>query len=195
MRKLPLALDNPLDTLTVDVADIINPALKETGHTANMLTTYSAASSVMALVALHNDNLGAFAVLWSFHAFWDCADGNFARSYNQVTKFGDLYDHATDVLSLLGLFYMIFTKYDLRSVNPFLSATMLAVLGVSFVQLGCQQKYIGGTSESLDSLQYVCRGKPDEWLSVTRWFGHGTMQVVLLLFVWYLHTYHRKPKP
>ena len=29
--------------------------------------------------------------------FFDCMDGHFARKYNMVTEFGDMYDYITDL--------------------------------------------------------------------------------------------------
>ena len=41
------------------------------------------------------------AALFIFAYIFDCLDGYVARTYNMVTKFGDYYDHVTDVLKLV----------------------------------------------------------------------------------------------
>ena len=103
MRKLPSALENPVDNVLIDLAEAVSPWLRRAGQTPNMLTTYSVMSGGVALWALWNDNIAAFATCWAMRVFWDTADGSFARSYGMETRLGDAYDHANDVLSNLAL--------------------------------------------------------------------------------------------
>lgn len=179
MSKLPLSLDNPVDNLFVAVASAMEPALKQMGHTPNVLTTYSFGSGVLALVALSKDNIPAFAVLWLLQIFWDCADGHFARRYGMTSKLGDAYDHFTDIATMLALIVLVYRKYD---VPPAMLVAFAVVMGINFVHLGCQQKHLKSPSrELLDTLQPAC---PDtSLLRWTRYLSHGTMHVLIVLGV------------
>lgn len=189
MRKIPASLESPIDNVLIDLAAWMAPSLKATGHTPNLLTTYSAAAAAMALWSLHRGQVGAFAALWMLNYFWDCADGFFARKYDQVTAFGDLYDHGTDIGFGLALAYLVYTRYD----TPWWAGVVLAVAGLlTQVHFGCQQKMYGkeAGAEFLDVYRGLC---PDaSWSRFTRFFGPGTLNLLIVLVVAYLDTYHKK---
>lgn len=197
MRKIPTFLENPVDNLFYELAKVVSPALKATGHTPNALTTYSFGSGVLALIALSRDHVKTFATLWTLQSFWDCADGFYARKYGMVTPFGDAYDHVTDVGTSLGLLVLVHRKYD---VPPLVMVAFGFFVACNAVFLGCQQKYASGRTggkgggESLDLLQSAC---PDmSWLPWTRWFAHGTFHILVVLVVLYCDKYHRRrPTP
>lgn len=183
MRKLPTSLENPLDTMMVDLADAMNPFLLRTGHTPNVLTTYSAVSSVLALRALWGDNMAHFTFWWALRVFWDNADGNFARAYNMETRLGDWYDHINDNISGLLLAFIVWKKYN---VPLWIALTVLGVLATFMVHMGCQQRYANtGKGETLDALMPCCGSV--SWLRWTRWLGHGTLHLLVIVVVWYLH--------
>lgn len=195
MSKLPKLLENPLDNLLIDLAGVMGPFLKATGHTPNMLTTYSVASGALSLAALWHDKFGAFAALWGLRVFWDDADGHFARTYGMETAFGDMYDHANDTLTMLGLLVVVHKKYE---VPVALMVTFGVMLAMSMVHLGCQQRYTGkftgksknGSSATIDTLQPLC---PDVGIMhYTRWASHGTLHVFIVAAVWYMHTHCRR---
>lgn len=184
MRKLPDMWENPLDTQLTNFADAINPALRRTGHTPNVLTTYSATSQGLALWALHRGNVGPFAVLWLLGYFWDVADGNFARRYDMTSRFGDLYDHITDWLGVAGLAWVVVQRYDMRRVPALFLLGVAALLVLNVVHVGCQQLVAGGKGETLDAARGACPGVSS--LCWTRWLSFGSTHVLLVLAVVWL---------
>lgn len=184
MRKLPASLENPLDSLLMDVADAINPALRRLGHTPNAITTYSASSQALALWALHRGHVGAFAVLWLLGYFWDVADGNYARAYGMTSRFGDLYDHLTDWLGVGGLAWVVWTRYDLRRAPPWFFLATSALLVLNVVHVGCQQVVAGGKGETLDGARSACPAVGT--LRWTRWLSFASSHVLMVLAVLYL---------
>lgn len=195
MRKLPRSLENPIDTLCVDLAEAMSPALKATGHTPNVITTYSAGSAALAVYALHRGNLRVFSALWMLQYFWDCVDGHFARKYGMVTTWGDGYDHVTDVAGTLALVVVVLRRY---TVPPWVMAVGAVVMLFNMMNLGCQQRYVHARNgaarrESLDSLQPLCPGDDPGWLWWTALFSHGTTHLAIVLLVWYLEKHHKKP--
>ena len=190
MSKLPPGLENPADNLFIDLADAMAPFLKATGHTPNILTTYSVATGALSLAALWHDQIGAFAGLWAMRVFWDDADGHFARTYGMETAFGDAYDHLNDTLTMLGLLVVVHKKYV---VPPAAMAGFAFMLLCSVIHLGCQQRYVGrftgkatnGKSGTIDLLQPMC---PDVGvMRYTRWLSHGTLHIFIVAAVWYMH--------
>lgn len=189
MSKLPRHLENPIDDILVEISDALAPTLKATGHTPNVLTTYSVACGALALRALWVDNFWAFAVLWIARTFWDDADGHFARKYGMVTRMGDAYDHLNDTLSQVALLVVVYSKYN---VPAWVWVVYVGLLLTSMVQLGSQQQYIAArgknTGESLDVLGYI---GSEAWLPWVRFLGHGTFQMTIVALVWYLCRHHQ----
>ena len=54
-------------------------------------------------------NLGIYVFLIGL---LDCVDGEYARKYNMISKFGDQYDHISDLVSHLIIFYILFKYSD-----------------------------------------------------------------------------------
>ena len=73
------------------------------------------------------------------HVF-DCWDGYMARTYNMTSKFGDLYDHISDVTIGLSLVYVAYNKYKHKLTLP-----LLIIVGMMtyFMEkhVGCYQKF------------------------------------------------------
>lgn len=191
-RKIPAALENPVDNLWLGAASRMAPALRATGHTPNALTTYALGSGALSLVALWHGHVSTFGALWLLRGFWDCADGYFARRYGMVTRVGDAYDHVSDTSTMLALLYVVHAKYV---VPPALWVGLAALLAAQAVQLGCQQSaYDSGAGESLDAFRAACPGQARSTLRWSRWLGHGTMQVALVAaVVWLEKSGRRRP--
>lgn len=190
MRKLPPSLENPISNVFISVADAISPALYHTGHTPNLVTAYSASCAALALVALHHGDKVGFAGLWLLHPFWDTVDGHFARKYGMTSPLGDWLDHITDSAAFLALLVVVVRRYDMAKVPLALKLGLFVLLALFFVQMGCQQKYVGSTGETLDVLKPAC---PDaSWARVTRWFGHGTLHLAIVAAVLYMEDHCKK---
>ena len=110
-RKIEEKYENPFDNIIIDFAEKINPIFKKFNFTPNMLTTLSLIFGILSpyFIYIKYYNLAAFFYLLSY--MFDCFDGNYARKYNMVTDFGDLYDHIGDLFKYI-LFIYIFCKSD-----------------------------------------------------------------------------------
>ena len=49
-------------------------------------------------------------ILWFLSYYFDCADGKMARKFKMISKFGDIYDHTSDIIKHLLLFYVLYKK-------------------------------------------------------------------------------------
>lgn len=189
-NKLGEGEENPIDVWVLALTRRFLPLFHATGHTPNILTAYSFALGLLSLRFLERGSMGLFVVAYLLSYFFDCIDGQFARTYDMVTRFGDFFDHFTDLLLDVGLLVVVFFRYReilpqhtglivLKFVLLLLAGTHLSkVLGLSpRSSHGCQQKKKASTqdatTESIDIFVQMCPAG-DQWIGWTRYFGAGT---------------------
>jgi phosphatidylglycerophosphate synthase len=190
-RKLPEHLENPFDNLVYKVV----PRLSEIAHhhclTPNHVTTISLMGGFLAIYGLKVQKPTVFILGYLIAYVADAADGYMARRYNQVTKFGDYYDHVKDTMVHIVLFVLLFhlAHQKRRYLVP---VSILAVLYLSIIHLKLMDEYHvqqhpkSGLSETLDPLrhlipEFLMTGDVVVGLAATRWFGLGTFAVVMML--------------
>jgi hypothetical protein len=191
MSKVDKEYDNPIDNIVIDIGEPLMPYLRKLGQTPNMLTTYSFIFGLASIYFLYIDKIYYFAISFAFSYIFDCWDGFMARKYNMATKFGDLYDHTTDLVVALGLAYVIYKKYRHKITTPII---IVALVITYFMEkhVGCFQKYYIDTNkergeETIDFLTRLCPDKNDiKW---TRFFGPGTYITMFILSVMYMNLY------
>ena len=125
MRKLPNCIDNPIDTMLVDIADVIDPYFKAIGMTPNMITTLGLISALISIYKLCSKQYKLAALFFLLSYFFDCMDGNFARKYNMVTDFGDYYDHSVDIFKSVIIYFLLF--YNLYVNDQILIIILLII--------------------------------------------------------------------
>jgi phosphatidylglycerophosphate synthase len=185
MNKLPPELENPIDNVILQCSAQLLPGLKATGHTPNIITTYSLVAGLGAVYALWCENIMGYCILVVFSYFFDCVDGQFARRYNMVTEFGDQYDHITDLLVIvLTLGVMCIRRGRERYAEILSGVVVLSIMTV--MCMGCQQRYTmrehpHRPRETIDRFQCFCRG--DNWIYTTRFCGTGTLLLLVIGFV------------
>ena len=103
-KKLPDQYENPVDVLLLEVNQYLNPIYRSLGFSPNILTTLSLVVTIIGLVGYRYGYIVTGSILYFVGYYFDCADGNYARKYQLVTKFGDYYDHISDVFK-----YLLFT--------------------------------------------------------------------------------------
>ena len=186
MRKIPDNMDSPIDNGMIALADTLCPFFKSTGHTPNMITTYSLITGVLSVICLYNGYPIAFGILYTISYFFDCMDGHFARKYSMTSKGGDLYDHIKDVSVYILLIYVVYIKYRKVIQLTDLVIIFIAVL-VSCAHMGCQQKQLDKEEddETLDYAKCLCPDK--NMIYYTRWMGMGTFMLVTIVMILYIH--------
>lgn len=193
-NKLPSRLDNPIDVVLLRATASALPAFRATGHTPNMLTTYSFLAGLGAVAALWCGNAPAFAAAYTTSYVFDCIDGQFARRYGMTSRFGDLYDHITDMLVNLLLIAVVAWKYR-HAVGVLDVSAMVVVIALVQVHMGCQQRYRTAATdeETLDTLEELCPGRAAmQW---TRYCGCGTLALAVVLYGVFLVRGERKTTP
>ena len=180
-RKIIKEYSNPIENIVLDIALKINPIFKSLNFTPNTLTTFSLLFGILSAYNLQisNNKISAIFLITSY--IFDCFDGNYARKYNMETKFGDLYDHTSDIIKFILLFYIMYTL-NKKKFKSYLIIIILLLL-FSFIQLGCQQQYFDNKqNEFLDNFKILCPDK--NWIKYTRYFGLGTSILYISYIIW-----------
>lgn len=186
MRKLETHHENPIDDAILHIGDKVIPWLKKSGHTPNTLTAYSFIFGLLSVWYLKKGEIRMFAVYYAISYIWDCLDGHMARKYNMTSKFGDYFDHITDYTVHGLVAYFVFKMYS----NVITKWHILIFCIMTFLMskhMGCQQennKVPIEETETLDILKRMCPQKTD--ISWTRYFGAGTFNLFIILFVFYI---------
>ena len=195
-RKIKREYENPIDNIIIDITEKFNPIYKKLGFTPNILTTISLVSSLIGLYLYKTKNIVLGATLFFIGYCFDCADGNFARKYKMETVFGDYYDHASDSLKLILLFYVLLTLKLKKNVKLYLILITLLLNILMLIHIGCQEKYYNTNgssnkslknpqSDSLKKLENYCPNKKNIYL--TRWFGCGTVFFYIFMVMLFIH--------
>jgi len=201
MRKLPRDIDNPVDSLLVDIADIIDPYFKGINMTPNMITTLGLISALISIYLFCIKNYKVSAIFFFLSYFFDCVDGNFARKYNMITDFGDYYDHTVDLFKSIVMYGLLF--YTLYVNNQILLIILLILLlALQLIHLGCQEIYVEKTRKELSSyvlseLKPLCLDTSNEKnaMGYTRFVGCGTVALVTAIVIFSMDYLIALPKP
>jgi len=120
--------------------------------------------------------------------FWtayvlDCLDGYFARTYDMVTPFGDLFEHSRDVACLFLMMITCVAKYHITWYVAMIAIISSALTGI---HVGCiQQRFSDRNySETLDVFKGLCFNKTVGDLSLS--YGVGMYMLTLYALVLYL---------
>ena len=108
------------------------------GFTPNHLTTFGVITTALALYFMYKGNYHGVLVFALLRWYFDYADGILARKYDQVTEFGDKYDHINDLVFVIAIFIIFLLK---SKAYRFVSAGIfLTFLAFNFIQTGCIEK-------------------------------------------------------
>jgi len=197
-KKIPEHLECPIDTFILDKIVIpINPLFKAMGATPNILTGVSGIFGILAVYFVYKSNYALGALMFLLSYIFDCFDGNFARTYNMVTPFGDWFDHIKDWTVAAMLLVTVYFKKDLKMGAKlwFIGIFMITALLMCFTFNFQENHYHENNkvpdehkSVSLGSLKFLYTPDEKSHADFFRFFGCGTqnMIVVLLLLYFYL---------
>ena len=188
MRKIPPSRENPIDNISIWISDKLCPLFKSLHFTANGITTLSLIFGVLAMYFLWNYKWAYFAICYYISYIFDCMDGHYARKYNMVSKFGDVYDHAKDVIVVIGIIVILFIKYKEKPKVWIIFAIVISIFSILMcAHFGCQEKlYPKSESDTLNFCKALCPGNATKNIQVSKWFGLGTWVIVFLFSVKYL---------
>ncbi len=126
----------------------------------------------------------------------DCLDGYVARKYNHATIFGDYYDHISDIIR------HIFIFWSLYKINPGIFFNVLPyifiILIIIIMHFACQEIIYGGNkSPILYICKYICpfisKNNAESIIKYTKYFGSGTFNFLISLLILYYGYCYYKP--
>jgi hypothetical protein len=185
MRKINRNFENPFDNILLDISKFVSPFFKKFKHTPNAITIYSAITAGMSMYSLYKKYFSSFSFLFIISYFFDNLDGYFARCYNMVTKFGDLFDHGKDTIMWISTFVILYYRYTVP-LKLFLTFVIVCLLCIKHI--ACQETIYNHNNDikkkdSLYSFQKLCGNVKD--VKYTRYFGGGSVYLFLIGLVYF----------
>lgn len=191
MKKIPDCMENPIDVHLINFFDkYMCDFFRKTGHTPNMITTYSLITGLISCYFLNKRNLILFSIFYFMSYFFDCADGYYARKYDMTTAFGDMYDHIKDVGILLLVLYITF-KNSKKNINSNVIAILIVLVFLSAFHLSCQEHNCNDKFKDKDNhffrpLSKLCSRNKDA-IYVSKYFGLGTFTILFIIMICYVN--------
>ena len=133
------------------------------------------------------------ALFFFISYIFDCWDGNYARKYDIVTKFGDAYDHITDWVIAGTLFVLLLIRfYKSHPLLVLIPLTFLPVLKTSLIHFGCQEKYYEEQNQAGGFIKFTKKVCPysgndknvlDALMKNVKYMGFGTVILYFCLLI------------
>jgi len=189
VNKLDDIYECPVDTLLFRFIDNHLHWYRALCMTPNMVTTLALISGLYSAYLIWQRQFGKASVMFGLSYYFDCVDGKLARRYNMTTKYGDVYDHVSDLVKFFAVCLALFHNSGRRfTAKQYLFQVIIGfLLFCMILQLGYQEAVSENTSggvlsvfEALVSLDK----NPHDTIQVTKYFGNGTFILALLVIVW-----------
>ena len=182
--KILESQNHPFDVFLYKIIRHITPTFKKLNFTPNFITLLSLVFSVIGIYLFYKQTLlplAAFLLLVGY--LCDCWDGYFARKYNMVSRFGDYFDHGSDIIKYI-LYIVVLFKLK-RNNNHFIKY-MIAIGVLSLlllIQLGCEEKIYNKSNESetLKLTKLLCPDK--KMIHLTKYFGAATLMITMAVIM------------
>lgn len=153
--------------------------------TPNYLTTLSLISSIFSLYFLYNRKLIGAIIFLLFRWYFDYLDGIYARTYNLVSKFGDYYDHITDLIYSFGIiFIIVFSKYKKVYIKYYLLIILVIFYILFLIQMGyVEREYskINKDNVKETSISYLRKLSPNKYKYIFDAFDNSTLYIVIII--------------
>lgn len=185
-RKMNRTDDNPIDTILYDIADFLSPLFKKLNFTPNMFTTLSFLTGLLSAYYYYLKKYNLTAIFYIISYWFDTIDGHFARKYNMQTRFGDYYDHVTDVLVNVMFLFLFYKNQDM----PFIYKKYFFIFAIIITRwtgyhFNCVEIKNDKDPRFIksDTLNFMCRGMCNDNLNVTSFFNAGTLIMYITIYI------------
>ena len=105
----------------------------------NHLTTFSFIFQLWGVFYLSQNYIYLFSFNYFLGYYFDCLDGPMARKFDMVTKFGDWYDHVTDLTCYILTNYILIMKYNFLKYPSLVIIDLIMLTGLT-LYAGCQER-------------------------------------------------------
>jgi len=185
MRKIASHLECPIDNCLLDAIESskITSVLFNWGLTPNMVTTIGNLFRLLSISLWLRGNSILFFISAMIAYFFDCLDGYYARESGMTSKLGDLYDHFSDFIYHVILFYLVYNSGKFQKLSFTIKFLIILLVGIatllSFINFGCQAPHFANYSPTLYPLSKLCTDKNNvQW---TRYCGSGSFVTLMYL--------------
>ena len=187
MRKIDESIENPIDNFLYIFVEIIAPYAHKAGLSPNMITTLSVVFSIISIYYLYNRFFVLAIILYILSYFCDCLDGYVARKYNMISKWGDMYDHISDVVSFV-LYNIVLYLINSRLFFMVLPIILFFLVAAQ-IHMAYQELYYNkpGESSTLNFLtnafiydKHLSKPRISDIMKYTRYYGTGTLHLVMV---------------
>ena len=189
VNKLSEHHECPIDTFIFKIVDKHLNIFYKLGMTPNTLTTISIIFGFLTAYQILKGRLLLASIFWLIGYYFDCADGKFARRYNMVSKFGDLYDHLGDLAKVIAVLLALFCiNKKGTTVKQWFFISIIIILGfLQIIHMGYQETIYNKQDESpyLNIIRnfFVNEEKAEQNICYTRYFGCGTWYVLFAILI------------
>lgn len=193
-RKYPEQIENPIDNILIKSIRLFYKYFRLINLTPNFFTTLSLIFGLLTVYNIYNQSYLYSAVFYFFSYICDVIDGNYARTFNLVTIFGDYYDHISDLVINI-LILITYLNYGKLKLGSFMWFIIIFLCLTQSISLGCMEKYVRRTSykhksHSFNNLTNLC---PDiiekNYLEYLKYFSCGTY-IILIISILILNHYY-----
>lgn len=127
------------------------------------------------------------AIFYIISYFFDCLDGYYARKYDMTSKFGDFYDHISDLSKVILLFIAMYHINKNKASKVIIISLIFSIL--LGIHLGCQEKFAIFTKNNmyLASFKKFCPCDNKNIMKYTKWFGCGTLVLIHVIGILYYY--------
>lgn len=189
MKKLPNKYENIFDIFIYKIVKKLVPYFRKWNFTPNQITTIGNIFGFMGIYKLYKGKYIESAIFYFIRYIFDCLDGYYARKYNEITIFGDWYDHISDILIFLIYLILLFLKN--KKLFFKFSILLIIILYLMFIHFYYQELYYNNDDES-PTLDYIKKLVPknlipknkqdlENKLLMTKYFGNGIMILLIIL--------------
>lgn len=190
-RKITHDEENPFDNVVIDIAEWLNTYIfRPLNYTPNMITTMSLIMGLASALLFHYQYYLSSIILFITAYILDCADGNYARTYNMETSFGDYYDHISDVSKIVALLVVIIIHPIPQRLKVMFIIGLVIFSMLSMFHLGCQETIYNPDGshkyDSLSSLKQLCGSSTEQgkkYILHSRYVGVGTLMLYCCLII------------
>lgn len=137
-RKIRDGIENPFSCLLLKVNDPLIRPMANKRISANMLTTASLITGLLAIYFIWNKKPILGGILYVVSYFFDCSDGCMARFTRTESRGGDLYDHWKDCIVFILLLIVVQIRYPIPKTWL---ALFISLFTVSLVHFGSCERY------------------------------------------------------
>lgn len=180
MSKIPNNLRDPIDLLIYNFVPFISKSFDNYGP--NFITSISLIFGIIGCIFFYSDDYQRAIVSFALSYIFDCVDGYHARRKNMQSKFGDMYDHLTDIIIYSIALLIFYLKYQ---GNKFY---LLSILGLLLIinqyYLSLVENYQKFEKSPFLNVFNLKTKNPEKYMKYLRFFGCGSLQLFLFYIIY-----------